>query len=149
MNLQSLVGNSRKKHLTRAARRAARHTPRLRVESLEAREVPAVIPAPQVDQTSFRAIDNNAWAFNMEANPVNPNQLFGAFVTHGSNGTRVAYKFSTNGGTTWSSMGFFENSGDPKHLPQFVPFEEVSDPQVAWDRFGNVFVTYTQYHTDG
>lgn len=147
MNLSSLLGSVRKKAFAAPALRPARRRPRLQIDTLEAREVPAVLPAPVVDQQSFRAIDNDAWSFAMAVDPTNPNQIFGAYVTHAANGTRVGYKFSSNGGTTWSSLGWSENAGDPKHTDGTL-FEDVSDPAVAWDRFGNVFVTYTEHHTD-
>ncbi|MBO0698941.1 MAG: VCBS repeat-containing protein, partial [Zavarzinella sp.] len=44
MNLPSLADSSRKKHLTTATRRKVRRAPRLHIESLEAREVPATVP---------------------------------------------------------------------------------------------------------
>ncbi|HKB06536.1 MAG TPA: FG-GAP-like repeat-containing protein, partial [Gemmataceae bacterium] len=44
MNVPSLQDNLRQKHLSSATRRPARRRPRLHVESLEAREVPATVP---------------------------------------------------------------------------------------------------------
>src|SRR5262245_49202911 len=162
MNFQSLVGSLRRKAFTGASTRARARKPvsRLRIEELERREVPAVLPAPIVDQTSFRSVQGDAWANSMMADPTNPNQIFMAYVTHGGNGTRIGLKFSTNGGTTWSApLTFIDpilggtnpwmpTGVDPVHLPQIVPFEDVSDPNIAWDKFGNVFVTYTEHHTD-
>jgi len=152
MNFKSLLTSIRKKNLTSAhVKSQARRKPVLRVEPLEARVVPATLPAPVVDQTSFRAIDannhNDNWAPAMAADPRNPNQIFAASVTHAGNGTRIEVSYTTNGGTTWSTQGPLANALCPEHIPP-TEFEEVSDPNVAWDRFGNVFLTYTQYHPD-
>ena len=163
MNFQSLVGSLRRKAFSRAnaQTRARKRTSRLRIEELEKREVPATLPAPQVDQTSFRSIQGEGWANAMMANPTNPNEIFMAYVHHAGNGTRIGIKFSTNGGTTWSAplrfidpiLGgnneYIPTGVDPVHLPAIVPFEDVSDPNLAWDKFGNVFLTYTEYHTPG
>src|SRR5262245_22832085 len=162
MNFQSLVGSLRRKAFTGASTRARARKPvsRLRIEELERREVPAVLPAPIVDQQSFRSVQGDGWANSMMADPGNPNQIFMAYVTHGGNGTRIGIRFSTNGGTTWSApINFIDPifggtnpwmpvGADPVHAPQLVPFEDVSDPNIAWDNFGNVFVTYTEHHTD-
>jgi subtilisin-like proprotein convertase family protein len=48
---------------------------------------------------------------------------------------------------SFSTGRFIENDVDPAHTDG-TRFEDVSDPAVAWDRFGNVFVTYTEHHTD-
>ena len=87
MNFQSLVGNLRRKAFTRPATRTRPRKPnlRLRIEELERREVPAVIPPPIVDQTSFRTITTNGWAPSTMADPTNENQLVTAYV-----GTPVA-----------------------------------------------------------
>ena len=118
MNLPTLLGSFRRKTFAASAVRPSRPRPRLDIMSLEARVVPATLPAPIVDQTSFRSIDQNAFAPSMATDPTNPNQIFAAVVIHGSNGTRIGYKFSSNGGTTWSAMSFptgafIENDGDP------------------------------------
>jgi subtilisin-like proprotein convertase family protein len=145
MNFQSLLGNIRRKNLSRASIRPSRKSRRLHIESLEDRAVPAIMPAPVVDQTSFRAIGSDNWGVAMAADPRNPTQIFAASVTHGGNGTRVQIKYSTNGGTTWSTQGALGHALDPEHS---VPteFEEASDPNISWDRFGNVFLVNTEYH---
>src|SRR5262245_48790399 len=105
MHLKSLLDHRRHKYLTAAACRPAKRPARLKVESLEERAVPATLPAPIVDQQSFRSITNEPTAFApaMMADPTNPDQLFAAYVIPAGNGTRVAFRFSTNGGTTWSA----------------------------------------------
>ena len=57
MNLQSVLGSARKKFLAPRSIRPAR-TPRIRVEQLEAREVPATLPTPQIDEFSKRNLGN-------------------------------------------------------------------------------------------
>jgi subtilisin-like proprotein convertase family protein len=164
MNLPSVVASVRRKVLARAqARVPARKRPsRLRIEELERREVPAVLPAPIVDQTSHRSIDNTAWAPVIAADPTNPNILFAAFVTPGGNGTRIAVRYSTDAGVTWADRLVFAdpilggnrpeipNNADPVHTPPpVIPFEDVTDPSITWDRFGNVYLAYTEHHSPG
>src|SRR5437764_700203 len=160
MNVNSLLNTLRKKNLAAATvRRSLRKRPTLRVESLEDRAVPSTLPAPVVDQTSFRSIGNDEWAPVTATDPSNPNQIFMAYVTHGGNGTRIGVRYSTNGGRSWSAAQNFTDpvfgginpwlgtSVDPIELPAVTPFEQVSDPAVSFDRFGNVFLTYTEYHS--
>jgi subtilisin-like proprotein convertase family protein len=150
MNLQSLLRITRKKNLAAATmRRSPARRPGLRVESLEERAVPATLPAPLVDQTSFRVVGgsadlNDGWSPAMAADPTNPNNVFMAFVTHKDTGTRIALAFSTNGGTSWSELGWIQNDYDPKDFPSLVRYTDVSDPSVSWDRFGNVFLAYNE-----
>src|SRR5262245_57595590 len=109
MNFQSLVGNLRRKAFTHRATRVRPRKPnhRLRIEELEIRLVPATIPAPIVDQRSFRSIDNTAWAPSVAVNPTNPNLMFMAFQSPGGNGTRIAVRYSTDAGVTWADRLLF------------------------------------------
>jgi large repetitive protein len=154
MNVQSLVARLRRKVFAQAAARtrARRAVTRLRFQELETREVPAVIPAPVIDNTSFRAIDNNGFAPSTAIDPSNPNRLIMADVRTmavlSPTDTRTGFRYTTNGGTTWTNIGTRPNSIDPKTGTAFLPYTQVSNPSVAFDRFGMAYVTFTEHNDD-
>jgi large repetitive protein len=172
MNLSSVLGSIRRKTLAAPAVRRPRQRPRLDVQTLEAREVPAVLPPPVIDPFSYKiAQDPNvngaggfpvingdgtltAFAPAVAANPNNPFQLFEAHVLYTNAGrttTRVVIQYSNNGGETWGFADFPALDADFKASPDFanaVPFTNVSNPSVAFDTFGNAYVAYTETNTD-
>jgi subtilisin-like proprotein convertase family protein len=152
MNLHSLLGNIRKKNLMAAGvRRQKKHRARLHIDTLEDRAVPAVQVGPTVEG-NFRhifqgsATNPEGWGVSMAADPMNPNQIVAAYVMHASSGTRIALAYTTNGGTSWNSQGFIENRNCPRPHNPPVLNSDVSDPSIAWDRFGNFWLTYTEDH---
>jgi hypothetical protein len=167
MNSLSLLGTVRRK-LFAAATAQTKKPARLKVENLEDRAVPATIPNPVIDPTSIRRIENNAYSPDLAVNPTNPDQLVSAFIrTVNDDGTRnhIEFKFSTDGGQSWDN--FFPTPGmspntptsggaplgtDPKasnpEAPTFIPYTHVGTPSVAFDRFNNVFLTYTESNDD-
>jgi hypothetical protein len=105
----------------RRALSTRRTKPRLQVEPLEDRWVPSLVTVgPNVNIT--RQAGNQAESA-IAINPTNPSNLFA--VSNGS-----IYKFSTNGGSTWSNTNV-----------SAIP-ASCCDQQLAWDSFGNLFMTY-------
>ena len=88
MNVQSVVSRLRCKVFAQAAARTRvrNYSSRLRIEELERREVPAVLPAPLIDPQSIRNITPNSPTLNtgfspaMAADPTNPLRLVEANV---------------------------------------------------------------------
>lgn len=151
MNLQSLTARLRRTLFARATVRADRRpAARLRVEPLEGRVVPATLPAPVVSPTSYRSIDNDGFAPTLVADPTNPLVLVTAFAryTNGVPGTQTAVtlRYSTNGGASWQSVPL-SNGSDPN--TGGAPYTNVGTPSLAFDRFQNVFVTYTEQNAAG
>jgi len=73
----------------------------------------------------------------MAKNPINPNQLF-AFCNTAGAGMLAAR--STDGGNTWIYPDPTDKTiadGDPGQGPA-----SCCDPSLAWDTFGNLFITY-------
>ena len=120
MNFQSIIGNMRKKNLA-SARRKARRATRLNIESLETREVPATLPAPVIDPTSYRLLTGapvqdtgngptglgGALAPGVAANPLNPQRLFSAHARYfdaARTNTEISFEYSTNGGKAWAQF---------------------------------------------
>ncbi len=108
---------------------------------------------PGVDRNlSQRSGDDNECA--IAKNPVNPNQLFELCNVTGAAGQFAAR--STDGGTTWIYPDPGDKTitdGDPGQGP-----DACCDPTLAWDQFGNLFITYigaslstieTIFSTDG
>ena len=155
MNLESVFRRLSRKYLTAASTQSNRsHSPRLAVETLEAREVPAVLPAPVVDYTTTRSISDNtqspAIAPAIAQDPLNANQLFGAHVVQNGAETNINVIYSNNGGSSWQNLGFFLNGADP--LPStdsgIVRYTNVSNPSVTFDRFHNAYLTYIERNAD-
>ncbi len=147
MNFESLLGRLRRQHLEaagRTARRAARPSA-LKVESLEAREVPAVLPAPIIDYTTTQGIArdntgspntgdtiniinyqdgtanftiNGAISPTIVANPLDARKLFGVVKMLGvGNVSRIGIISSTDGGDNWSQPSVINNGLDPTATP--------------------------------
>jgi subtilisin-like proprotein convertase family protein len=170
MNSLSLLGTVRRKLFAAATAQTKKASPRLKVENLEDRAVPAQLPAPVIDQTSIRTIDGNGYSPTLAANPVNPNQLVSVFIrTEDDNGTenKLVFRFSNNGGSSWltpttnplnlgtfntSTGGFAPTGVDPKasdpEAPTQIPYTRVGTPSVTFDRFNNVYVVYGEYNDD-
>ena len=134
MNLESVFRRLSRKYLTAASTRSNRsHSPRLAVETLEAREVPAVLPAPVVDYTTTRSISDNtqspAIAPAIAQDPLNANQLFGAHVVQNGAETNINIIYSNNGGSSWQNFGFFL-------IPDILKIHEIFDSSIHYDNFG-------------
>ncbi len=106
-------------------------------------DVPAGLPGPSSDltpgtdrDTSQRTGDDNECA--IAKNPVNSNQLF-ILCNVGSGAGQFAAR-STDGGSTWIYPDPSDKTitdGDPGQGPAAC-----CDPTLAWDKFGNLFITY-------
>jgi hypothetical protein len=75
----------------------------------------------------------------MAKNPSNPNQLF-AFCNNLGGGAGMMAMRSTNGGASWVYPDPSDKTiadGDPGQGPSAC-----CDPTLAWDTFGNLFITY-------
>ncbi len=105
-------------------------------------DVPAGMPGPSVDltpgtdrNTAQKSGDDNECA--IAKNPVNSSQLFVLCNTN------VAGQFaarSTDGGATWIYPDPTDKTitdGDPGQGPAAC-----CDPTLAWDKFGNLFISY-------
>jgi subtilisin-like proprotein convertase family protein/photosystem II stability/assembly factor-like uncharacterized protein len=174
MNFPTLFSAMRKKYLIAAAQAAyKKHTPRLRVENLESREVPATLPAPVLDETTIRTISNEANNGNTDrgfapviaVNPSNPDLIFAAFVKSGpftnvtpsdADDTRISISFSRNGGNSYQtasgSVNLIEDIGiDPKATTRGdnpIRYTNVSNPAVAFDNFNRAYLTYIERNGD-
>jgi hypothetical protein len=73
-------------------------------------------------------------------NPTNTNQMF-AFANDNSGAGGMSAAFSTDGGVTWTSR-FLGNGSDG------IP-SGFSDPWIAWDSFGNLFISYLGFASNG
>lgn len=155
MNAQSLLTSIRKNLFASAKVAPMQRKSQLRVETLEAREVPATLPAPVIDESSIRSIQNNAFAPFLVADPTNPNKLFSVFVTTtpGSTDTNIGIRFSTNAGASYSFLAGPDHAIDPKAAAdsfQAGPlFTNVGNPTAAMDRFGRAYVTWVEKNLDG
>lgn len=171
MNLPNLMGSVRKKTFAATAIRPARRRPRLDVQTLEAREVPAVLPAPLIDPHSHIIAEEPqiggggspvingdgslaAFAPSTAINPNNPFQIFEAHVVYtdaAQTQTRIVVQYSENAGSSWGFAEFpalevdFKATTNPA-AP--IPFTNVSNPSVAFDNFGNGYVTYLETNAD-
>jgi hypothetical protein len=67
-------------------------------------------------------------------NPNNTNQMFAFANDNDLGGNGMSAAFSTDGGVTWTSRVLGDGSDG---LPSAF-----SDPWIAWDTFGNLFITY-------
>ena len=145
MNLQSVLGSARKKFLAPRSSRPAR-TPRIRVEQLEAREVPATLPTPQIDEFSKRNL-GNGFAPMTIIDPTNDQHIVtvnAAFDTNVPPHRAVAGRSSIDGGRSWRQFSIgTEVVIDPKTN---TPFLNRGAPTVAFDRFNNFFVAFTRHN---
>ncbi|WP_020470586.1 proprotein convertase P-domain-containing protein [Zavarzinella formosa] len=173
MNLESVFGSLRRKYMNKAASqsRSARSRTRLNVQTLESREVPAVLPDPIIDATTIRnipdnpatpnpAFPNNDTAVTVVQDPLNSSYLVAASVRRlrDNNGnlttnTEVALTYSSNGGSSWVNGGVLPNGTDPipttADFSTFVTYSNVSNPSLAFDRFHNFYLTYTEHNVAG
>lgn len=158
MNLKSVLGLAHRKLFTNAILKSKPQTrnARLHFQTLEDRAVPATLPAPIVDQTSFQSIGTGYSPITIQ-NPNNPQQMVTAFVTPAPTNnnqelTNIAYAYSTNGGQSWTTQRF-GNAIDPKAnppgtIPQ-VNYTTATQPSIAFDRFNNFYLANTERNTDG
>jgi hypothetical protein len=122
--------------LFRQRRPRTRPTARPRLEELEPRRQPAahLTAGPDVNLGHIAADQSET---TLAIDPTHPDHLFAASnMDSQQNGLYVS--FSTDGGATWTArvMGVPGDTADPG-VP--VPF---TDPKCAFDRFGNLFLTY-------
>lgn len=111
------------------------------VEILETRELPAVAIGVGATVNVSQALGNQRQQC-IVVNPVNTNQVV-AFSnvdditgdTTGDNGLFEAW--SNDGGQTWNTQYLFTDPAFPE-----AAAVGAADAQAAWDRFGNLFVTY-------
>ncbi len=113
---------------------AARQEPR----AADAARIPTQADlTPGVDRNlSQRSADDNECAISKS--PVNANQLFELCNVTGAAGMFAAR--STDGGVTWIYPDPVDKTiadGDPGQGP-----DSCCDPTLAWDQFGNLFITY-------
>ncbi len=147
MNIQSLLSSIRKKHLSRAyAKSQARRKPRLRVEGLEERAVPATLPAPEIDPTSSRSI-TGAFSPTLVADPTNPFLIVQASQSYSGAETIGEVMYSRNGGESWQPLSTLGGDLDPK-TNNTIAYSQVGTVSVAFDRFSNIYVTYAETNAD-
>jgi len=85
--------------------------------------------------SSQKAGDDNECA--IAANPANPNQLF---VACNTSGPGIFAARSTDGGATWTFPDPSDKTIADGDAGQGAP--ACCDPTLAWDTFGNLYVTY-------
>jgi len=162
MNLSSLLGTVRKKTFAATAVRPARRRPRLSVDTLEAREVPATLPAPVIGPQSYTGIagapvingdgSGGAFAPAVAIDPGNALRMFEVNVIYtdaARTQTTVEAQFSTNGGKAWIPLGIFPLGIDPKVGPATsTTYTNVSNPSVAIDSTSHAYVTFIERNAD-
>ncbi len=119
---------------------ASTSRPRFRpaVEPLEPRETPAVAIAVGANINISQAAGNQREQ-SIVVNPTNPNNVVVFSNIDSIDGDLVAdagifSAFSFDGGQTWAQQLLFTDDTAPE--------EACCDPQAAFDRFGNLFLTY-------
>jgi hypothetical protein len=118
---------------------------RPQVEGLEARELPAVNFNPLTGVVNVSQATGNQREQSIAVNPLNPNQVVAFSNIEDLDGNLQAdsglfFARSTDGGRTWDASYLFI---DDTQLS-----EACCDPQVAWDTFGNVWMTYLTANGD-
>ncbi len=141
---------------------------RVALELLEPRTLMAVLPAPTINISQAvadftaqgdPAANGNVSTPTISVNPLNSLQLAAVFTVNDSTqfGTttpiQVEGAVSDDGGQTWASFSptgdvgvQFEPFTAPGSAP--VPFSQVTDASVAWDRAGHFFVLQDQHASD-
>jgi hypothetical protein len=94
----------------------------LSLEPLEERAVPTTL-VPGVDRNTTASLGGSLAESTVAVDPTNPNRMFS--VSNSFN-----FRYSTDQGVTWNSSSTAGITGS------------CCDNQAAWDRFGNLFVTY-------
>ncbi|HEX3150933.1 MAG TPA: proprotein convertase P-domain-containing protein [Gemmataceae bacterium] len=171
MNLPTLLGSFRRKTFANTAIRPARRRPRLDVQNLESREVPATLPAATVDPFSFRIAQDptvggggstvlggdgsfSTFAPVIAADPTNPFLIAEAHVIYtdaARTQTNIVIQASTNGGDSWTFVDFPTHEIDTKASTGtggIVQWTNVSNPSIAFDSFKHAYITYTETNSD-
>jgi subtilisin-like proprotein convertase family protein len=150
MNFQSLLGNVRRKMFSQPIARRKKQA-RLRVESLEDRAVPAVLPTPFIDETD-KTIITSGRSPKTALDPTDSDRLVSVSTT----GNVAKLSYSTDGGATWNTLTIASatNPNAPNGSVSIDPtspapgagnpfsYARITAPSVAFDKFHNVFVTY-------
>ena len=128
---------------------------RLAMESLEARALMAVLPAPTftgpVDVSNSRGNESTP---SIAVDPTNPQKLAAVWTRNDPQLAPgpteiVEFSVSTDGGKSWSNPNQPGNFiGDPTTSNPVVIFPQASDASVAFDRNENVYVLYSQHKAD-
>src|SRR5689334_21129293 len=88
------------------------------------------------------------FSLSMAEDPTNNQNAVEVYVT--SAGQRLGMSYSTDGGLSWTGVLNTDPGGTDLYLsitdPTInstppTPFSQVTNPTVAWDRFGNIYVT--------
>ncbi|MFO0907024.1 MAG: Ig-like domain-containing protein [Isosphaeraceae bacterium] len=130
---------------------------RLMLESLEQRELLAVIPAATVSgQTAptqlFEPSNSNNSSPSITVDPTNPNNLVAVWQTKypvpGGTFIGVDGAYSTDGGTNWNAFPGGWDSALPDPTLTAAPFvyTQATDGTVDMDRNGNVYVLVSQHN---
>jgi len=111
---------------------------RPRIEALERRETPAVAIGVGANFNISQAAGNQREQ-SIVVNPTNPNNVVAFSNIDSIDGDLTAdagifEAFSFDGGQTWAQQLLFTDTTSPD--------EACCDPQAAFDRFGNLFMTY-------
>ena len=144
-----------------ALRREAARTATLRkyayaVETLEQRELLAVIPAAQVSlQTNVASgFSGNMSSPSIAVNPLNANQVVSVWTQIDPNfapgpTVRVEGAYSSNGGVTWTAFNPTTEKIDPTSSATAPAlYAQTTDANVAFDRKGNFYVLSSQHGAD-
>src|SRR5262245_20834616 len=110
-------------HSNKTVKKKRRKTVRPRLETLEDRTLLAVLPPAVV--TGQRSL-GSGFSPQLALDPVNASKL----VEVDNTTSAVVGRFSTNGGSTWSTFALPANMPDPNG----GTFAQVSNPSVAFDR---------------
>jgi hypothetical protein len=127
------------------------------LEALEPRQLLAALPAPAVlgapldISTAIGASTGHEYAPQVAYNPVNPSNMASVWVRNDANlgdtPIQVMGAVSQDGGASWTSFNATPFIAiDPVTGAEFV---QVTDPSVAFDRNGNLFVSQLQSATNG
>jgi subtilisin-like proprotein convertase family protein len=167
-NFARLFGKHTRIRSTDASRRRARGSARLRLEGLEERAVPAVLPAVTnlgvfdvsnqkgADITTQQAEPSNENSPAIAIDPINPHIMVAAWhrtdptlaaaLANGQTGFTEA-AISSNDGATWTPLQLPLNDFDPANPT--VLLAGGSSPSVAIDRSENIYIVYSQFTGTG
>jgi Bacterial Ig-like domain len=121
-------------------RRRSRGLRLTRLESLEQRRLLALTlePGPVVD---VGLLAGNQSEVSIAINPVDPNCI--VLVSNNNADAGLFEGISTDGGNTWTQKIIADGFGT------MVPAKAVANPTLAFDQFGNLFLSYLDFTNQG
>ncbi len=146
--------HTNRKRLTRrpvSARRSSGSRPWL--EALEDRTLLSTLPPPIIPYSGHQFLPAGGFVNDntpvVAVDPVDPSKVFAAYQTtfvdrNGVVFSLIAGAFSTNYGRTWLPVAMplpLVNPSDPMGFP----FQQATDPGVAFDRNENIYVVHAEH----